>query len=162
MYLSPFTLPCFFILSGYFTRNYGGNLVDFFYNKVLKAVIVKLIFCTCITTLSVKVIANLILHPTTIPEWGYNILITFLIKPCGNFFSVLVLCTVYFIIVNRICRDKPLPMLLAGIALAAAGFVITRERIFKPWNWDTALVCSFFLHFRLLCKANRASFKSQR
>lgn len=147
MYLSPFTLPCFFILSGYFTRNYGGNLVDFFYNKVLKAVIVKLIFCTCITTLSVKVIANLILHPTTIPEWGYNILITFLIKPCGNFFSVLVLCTVYFIIVNRICRDKPLPMLLAGIALAAAGFVITRERIFKPWNWDTALVCSFFYIF---------------
>ncbi len=147
MYVTPFTLPGFFVLSGYFTRNYGGDLPEYFYNKVLQALILRLMFCFFILTISMKVIVNLILHPTTVPYWLYDILATFLFKPTGNFFSILVLCSVIFIVVDTVCRDKPIPMMLAATAIAAVGFVITRERIIKPWNWDTSLVCSFFYIF---------------
>ncbi len=144
MYVTPFTLPCFFILAGYFTRNYGGDIAEFFYNKVLKEILIKLIFCTCMTTLTLKVIARLILHPTSIPEWLYDTSIAFLVKPTANFFSILVMCSVYFIVVNVICRDKPLPMILTGLALAVVGYLIARERIIQLWSWDTALVCVEF------------------
>ena len=144
MYVTPFTLPCFFILSGYFTKNYGGNLTEFFYNKVLKEVLIKLMFCACMTTLTLQVIARLILHPTTIPEWLYDTFLTFLAKPTANFFSILVMCSIYFIVVNKICRDKPIPMILISFGMAAVGYLIARERIIKLWSWDTALVCVAF------------------
>lgn len=114
---------------------------------MLKEIILKLIFCFSVTTFSLRTVAGLILHPSTIPEWLYNTLVTFLVKPIGTFFSTLVLCSVYFIIVNKICRDRPLPMMLAATALAAAGFAVTRARFIKLWNWDTALICVFFYIF---------------
>ena len=152
MYFTPITLPGFFVLSGYFTKNYGGDLPEFLYNKVLKELILRVMFCFCMITISAKVIANLILHPSTIPEWIFNIIVTFLMKPTGNFFSILVLCSVYFIIVNILCRDKPIPMMLAATALATVGYIITRERIINIWNWDTALVCVFFYIFGYVAK----------
>lgn len=147
MYVTPFTLPAFFVLSGYFTKNCGGDVPAFLYSKVPKEIIHKLMFCFCISTLSLQVIAGLILHPSTIPEWLYNIMAAFALKPIATFFSILVLCSVYFMIINKICRDKPLPMMVAATALAAVGFAITRERIIQPWSWDTALVCVFFYIF---------------
>ena len=144
MYITPFTLPCFFFLSGYFTKNYNGDLPSFLYNKVVKEIILKLMFCASVTTLSLRVIAGLILHPSTIPEWLYSIMTAFLIKPIGNFFSILALCSVYFILINKLCRDKQLPMVMAGLALAAVGFAITRPRFIKLWCWDTALFCVLF------------------
>lgn len=144
MYVTPFTLPGFFILSGYFTKNCGGNIPEFLYSKTLKVIILKLMFC--VTTVSLQVIAGLILHPSTIPDWLYNTLVVFLLKPTANFFSILTLCSVYFILINKICRDKPLPMILTGLALSAVGFAVSRERIIRLWCWDTALVCvSFFI-----------------
>ena len=144
MLITPFTLPGFFVLSGYFTRNYGGDLPEYFYSKVLKELILKMMFCFTLAAFSVKTIVGLMLHPAGIPEWLYNIMVTFLLKRTGNFFSILVLCSVYFFIVNQICRDRPLPMMLAAAALAAVGYMITREMIIRLWNWDTALVCVFF------------------
>ena len=144
MYFSPFTVPCFFILAGYFTKNYGGSIPDFLYNKVLRELLLKLMFCFSLTTLSLQIIAGLLLHPSTIPEWLYDTSMSFLVKPTAYFFSVLVLCSLYFMIVNKLCRDKPHPMMLAGVALMVVGFLLARERIIRPWNWDTALVCVFF------------------
>ena len=144
MYFLPFTLPCFFILSGYFTKNYGGSLPDFFYNKVLKEILLKLLFVFCLLTFSLKTIAGLLLHPATIPEWLFDVIWTFLFKQEGLFFSILAVSSVYFIAINKICRDKPIPMILAGIALAAVGYAVTRGRFIHLWCWDTALVCVVF------------------
>ena len=161
MYVTPFTLPSFFILAGYFTKTFGGNLPEFFYNKVLKEIILKLMFCVCMTTLSLKVIAGLILHPSTIPEWLYDTFMTFLAKPTANFFSILVMCSVYFIVVNKICRDKPLPMILIGFGMASVGYLIARERIIKTWSWDTALVCVLFYILGYCAKKNGVIAKFQ-
>ena len=144
IYIAPFTLPCFFILTGYFTKNYGGVLSDFLYNKVLKELILKLMFCFSLTTFSLGIIAGLILHPSTIPEWLYDTAMSFLFKPVANFFSILVVCSLLFILINKLCRDKPVPMIAAGTALAAVGYAISRPRIIRLWNWDTALVCVLF------------------
>ena len=144
LYITPFTLPCFFLLSGYFTKNYGGSLPDFFYNRVLKDLLLKLLFVFCLLTLSLKTVAGLILHPSTIPEWFYNLLVTFLLKPEALFFSILTLCSVYFIAVNKICRDKPLPMIAVGTVLAFIGYYVSTPRIIRLWAWDTALVCVLF------------------
>ncbi len=144
MYVTPFMLPCFFLLSGYYTRNYGGHLSAYLYNRVLKELIVKLLFSASLTTFSLSAIAGLLLHPSAIPEWIYNTLAVMFLKPRAIFFSILILCSVSFIVINKICRDKPLPMLLVGTAAAAVGLTVSRSRIIRWWSWDTALVCLLF------------------
>ena len=144
MYVTPFMLPCFFLLSGYYTRNYGGHLSAYLYNRVLKELIVKLLFSASLTTFSLSAIAGLLLHPSAIPEWIYTALAVMFLKPRAIFFSILILCSVSFIVINKICRDKPLPMLLVGTAAAAVGLTVSRSRIIRWWSWDTALVCLLF------------------
>lgn len=154
LYIAPFTLPCFFVLTGYFTKNYGGSIADFLYNKVLKELLLKLMFCFSLTTLSLKIVAGLILHPSKIPEWLYDTLISFLLKPVGNFFSILVVCSLLFMLINKICRDKPLPMIAAGIILAAVGYAVIRPKIIRLWNWDTAFICFLFYIIGYCAKRN--------
>ncbi len=144
MYVTPFMLPCFFLLSGYFTKNYGGHLSAYLYNRVLKELIVKLLFSVSLTTFSLSAIAGLLLHPSAIPEWIYDTLAVMFLKPRAIFFSILILCSVLFIVIDKICRDKPLPMLLVGMAAAAVGIAVSRSRIIRWWSWDTALVCLLF------------------
>lgn len=144
LFITPFTLPCFFILSGYFTKNYDGNIPEFFYNKVFKEMLLKLLFIFCLMTLSIKTVTGLILHPSTIPEWIYDLSVTFLLKPEAPFFSILTVCSVYFIAINKICRDRPLPMIAFGTVLSLIGYAVSTPRIIRLWCWDTALVCVLF------------------
>lgn len=141
---SPFMVPLFYIVSGYLTKNYGGKVVDFLYNKVLKELILKLMVVISLTTLSVSTVIGFFIHPSTIPKWLWDTLMMFFFKPRALFFSILVLCSVYFLIINKLCRDKPLPMLIVGAALAVVGIVISQPHLIRPWGWDTALVCEFF------------------
>lgn len=144
---TPFMIPLFFIVSGYLTKNYGGNAVDFFYNKVFKEILLKLMVVVSLTTFSVSTIIGFFLHPATILDWLWEILMMMCFKPRALFFSILVLCSVYFIIINKLCRNQPLPMLLIGAAMAVIGMLISHAGIFRLWGWDTALVCEFFYLF---------------
>ncbi len=143
-YFTPFILPCFFLVSGYFTRNYNGSLTAFFYNKVSKEMIIKLLFSISTTTFVASVLVNLILHPSGIPLWLYDTLVTFLFKSKVNFFSILVMSSVYFFIINKLCRDKPLPMILTALAAAAVGYVISERNYIRFWSCDTAMICVLF------------------
>lgn len=144
LFYSPYMIPLFYIVSGYLTNNYGGKVVDFFYNKVLKELILKFMVVISLTTFSASTVIGFFTHPSTIPDWLWNTLMMFCFKPRALFFSILVLSSVYFLIINKLCRDKPLPMLLVGGASALAGILISRPHIIRLWGWDTALVCEFF------------------
>lgn len=147
LFYSPFMIPLFYIVSGYLTKNYGGKAVDFFYNKVLKELILKFMVVVSLTTFSVTTVVGFFTHPSTISDWLWDTLMMFFFKPRALFFSVLVLCSVCFFIINKLCRDKPLPMLMVGGALAVMGIVISHPHIIRLWGWDTALVCEFFYLF---------------
>ena len=144
MYVTPFMLPGFFLVSGYFTKTFDGRLRDYFYYRVGKELLIKLLFCFSLTTFSFKVILRLVTHPASVPEWLYNTLATMFLKPRAIFFSVLVLCSVLFILIEKLCQGRTRPMLLTGGALALTGMLLSRPRIMRWWSWDTALVCLLF------------------
>ena len=147
LFYSPYMIPLFYIVSGYLTKNHSGKAVDFFYNKVLKELILKFMVVISLTTFSVSTVIGFFTHPSTILDWLWDTLMMFCFKPRALFFSVLVLCSVYFFIINKLCRNQPLPMLLVGGTLALVGIVISRPHIIRLWGWDTALVCEFFYLF---------------
>ena len=144
MFLSPFMLPVFFAISGYFSRLKDVRLIDYLYYKTLKSLFLKLIFSVSLTTLSLQVIFNLFAKPETIPVWLWNTLSTAFLKPRAIFFSIVVLCSVFLFVIDKICMDKPVPMLIAGAISAAVGWTVSKPWVVRLWSWDTALVCVFF------------------
>lgn len=141
IYVSPVLIPIFFIVSGYLNGKRSARAGSFFYYKVLKQLIFKVMFAVSLTTFSLQAVGGMLLHPSRIPVWAYDTLATAFLKPRGIFFSMLALCSVYFFFVKKICRSKPLPMLLIGACLAVIGMKASIPEVVRFWSWDTALVC---------------------
>ncbi|MBQ4397135.1 MAG: acyltransferase family protein [Clostridia bacterium] len=144
VFFAPFIVPPFYLVSGYLTKIKRVSARSYLYKKVCKALIFKLMVAFSLTTLVASKVVGFFLHPSTVPVWLWDTLMTFLIKPRALFFSVLVLCMVYFLVINKCCRDKTLPMLIVSGLLLAVGFLFVRPGLPRPWGWDTALICQFF------------------
>lgn len=144
IFYAPFMIPLFYFVSGYLTKMEKISVRSYLYKKVCKALIFKFMVAFSLTTLVVSKVVGFFLHPSTVPVWLWDTLMTFLLKPRALFFSVLVLCTVYFLVINKLCRDKTRPMLMFSGLLMLIGFLLPRPAVTRLWGWDTALICQFF------------------
>lgn len=60
------------------------------------------------------------------------------------FMPCLILVSICFIIINKLCKDKVKFMIPVSLALATIGWYFSVPGHIANWNWDTALVCQFF------------------
>ncbi len=144
VFYSPIMISAFFLVSGYLSKNYDGSVLKFLYNRVLKLVIAYLIIILFDKLLLVSNIPIILNDPKYLLKmaadycnyifYGYDLWFV----PC------LVCVSIYFIIVNKICRYKPLPMFIMSAVIAAIGLYINQPDEFVNWHAHTALVCLFF------------------
>ena len=144
MFYAPIMIPPFFFVSGYLSKNYNGSVGKFFYNRVLKLLIVRLIIVAELTLMSVKVIWRCLTSPSYLLNTLLDIIINTFMGHRAWFFSCLILISVCFIIINKLCRDKIPAMLTVSVILAAVGILVSERGTVRAWSWDTALVCQLF------------------
>ncbi len=144
--LSMYMLPAFFLISGYLTKYDGSDMFDYFYNRILKLLIVDSVYAFLLPFLSVseciKVVHNPLLIIEKIINAGHDLFL-------GNkpmwFLSCLIVVNIIFVFIRKISKSN-LVLLIISIIIASVGFYISFvvEKGIHPWSADTALVCQLF------------------
>lgn len=144
VFYAPIMIPSFFFVSGYLGKNYNGNIVKFLYNRVLKLFIFRFIAIFEINLISVNVVIKTFQNPLYLIKYIADLSLKVIIGKSFWFISCLIVVSIYFIIINKLCKNKPVFMLLVSLAAAAVGLYISTPGVIVNWSWDTALVCQFF------------------
>lgn len=144
IFYAPIMIPAFFFVSGYLSKNYNGDIKNFLYNRSLKLLIFRFIIITEVKFMSVKLIIKCLTNPKHFINTILEIITDTLLGRSAWFFSCLIIVSLYFIIINTLCRNKSIPMVIVSIAFAVIGILISKEDTIRAWSWDTALVCQLF------------------
>lgn len=144
IFYSPIMIPAFFFVSGYLSKNYDGSVLKFLYNRVLKLFICYLIIMFVGKILIVSNIPLILQNP----KYLIQIIISYFVYIYNGydfwFLPCLICISLYFIIINKICRDKPVPMLIISAIIAGIGLYIGEPDKFILWHSQTAMICLFF------------------
>lgn len=144
IFYSPIMIPAFFFVSGYLSKNYDGSVLKFLYNRVLKLFISYLLI---ILLGKIIVFGNVPLIMQN-PKYLIQIIIRYFVYIYNGydfwFIPCLICISLYFIIINKICRDKPVPMLIISAIIAGIGLYIGEPDKFVLWHSQTAMICLFF------------------
>ncbi|MGN0475091.1 MAG: acyltransferase family protein [Acutalibacteraceae bacterium] len=144
IFYAPIMIPSFFFVSGYLGKNYNGNIVEFLYNRVLKLFIFRFIAIFEINLISVNVVIKTFQNPLYLIKYIAYLSLKVIIGRSFWFISCLIVVSIYFIVINKLCKNKPVFMLSVSLAAAAFGLYISTPGVIVNWSWDTALVCQFF------------------
>lgn len=144
IFYSPIMIPAFFFVSGYLSKNYDGNVLKFLYNRVIKLIIFRFIMVFELEFFSITIILKCLKSPSFFIEYITNYLLKVVTGKSQWFISCLIISSIYFIIINKLCNNKPMLMLTVSLALAAFGLHVSTPGVITNWSWDTALVCQLF------------------
>ncbi len=140
-FYTPFMIPIFFFLAGYFTKNYDGNVIKYLYNRVLKLMIVYVLAVAFMN----------FAHIFGDPSYFFSIIEGY-IKCLREgyllwFIPCLICVSVYFIVIDWLCSDKLRPMLAFTIVIFAIGVSLGKSTYsFLPYHANTAMSCLLFFN----------------
>lgn len=144
IFYAPIMIPAFFFVSGYLSKNYDGSIGKFLYNRVLRLILAYFIILFLYNIMSVNTILSIIKEPSKIITFVLDYLIDAAAGYKLWFIPCLICVSVYFIILNKICLNKPLPMLIVSVIIAALGILINKPDQFVPWHAHTAALYLLF------------------
>lgn len=144
IFYAPIMIPAFFFVSGYLGKNYDGSIGKFLYYRVLKLFIAYIIILFLYNLLSVSTILSIINEPAEFIQFLIDYLNDLFLGYKLWFIPALIFVSVYFIIINKICSNKPLPMFIASAIIAAIGLYIGKPDKFILWHSQTAMICLLF------------------
>ncbi len=144
MFFAPVTIPIFFFVSGYLSKNYTYGIGRFLYNRVLKLLIFQFIIEFELHVLSVTVLIKTLQNPMYLVNLIAECTWKIIIGESQWFIPCLIVVSIYFIIINKLCKDKAVLMIPVSLVLAAIGLYVSVPEHISNWSWDTALVCQLF------------------
>ena len=137
IFYSYIMLPAFFFASGYLTKNETAS--KYLYNRVLKLMLIYIIYSVITFFVSVKNIMLLIKEPI-------SFLGSFLENLMGKslwFIACLIVVSIIFCVIKTVTQNNSRGMFIVSAVLFVLGLIFTVEGR-KLWSIDTAVICQFF------------------
>lgn len=139
-------IPVFFIASGYVNKaSEPGEIGQFLYNRVLKLLILYIVYCYLIVFSSISELKNFI-HEGGLLETLRNVAVNDILQGKGFWFvSCMISVTVIFAILNAVSNRRNMLLFILSLTLGIIGIALSYTGISIPWwYFDRSLVCQFF------------------
>lgn len=143
--LSFVMIPSFFIASGYVNKTSEPQKIGrFLYNRVLKLLILYIVYCYLLVFSSVSELSKFI-HNGGLIQALSNETFNILSGKSFWFVSCLISVSVIFAILNAVSNNRRVLLFSMSFFLCAIGIALSYVGNLIPWWYiDRALVCQFF------------------
>lgn len=147
---SFFMIPIFFFCSGYLCR-FDEGAFFFLYNRVLKLLIVYIIYSILPLFTTVSILRDVIHSEVSINTLLFNILKNIL-NGSNWFLACLIIVSLLFVLIKELARENEKTLVVLSFILALIGVCISKSGNQLKWSINTALVCQSFYVAGFVCR----------